>query len=246
MSEVFEYVIKSDGLKRRRIVEDDIDINAAIVNQISAAVSRKTKKVMPMKIIDPENANDASLTVLPGNTTVWSLPLVKLPLKTFYQSKDGTVFPVFDDTTSPQLALEWVIPSNMFVVLAVQLDSRMDCLKQYLVAFDANSRTYKLPLSNLYDDCALCSGIYKGKSANQVEALTNALNQLRNGEWQKDLYQGDAANRRRTRDLFSFKVEEKGFSQIPHPKDWTALCDKVANDFVTSNIINPYKSETVF
>lgn len=246
MPDIYEYVIKADGLVRRRIIEDPIDINAAIVDQIAAAVSRKSMKVMPMKIIDPENANDASLTMLPGGYSVWSLPLVKLPLKTFYQSKDGTVFPVFDDTTSPQLALEWIIPSNMFVVLAVQLDSRMDCIKQYLVAFDANSRTYKLPLSNLYDDCALCSGTYKGRSGNQVEALTNAMNQLRNGEWQKDLYQGDAAKRKRTRDLFSFKVEEKGFSQIHYPKDWTTLCDKVANDFVTSNIINPYKPEPIF
>lgn len=238
MSESYEYVIKAEGLKRRKIIEDDLDINAAIIDQLSASVSRKSIAVMPMKIIDPENGNNASMTALAGNMTVWSLPLVKLPLKTFYQSKDGVAFPAFDDATSPVLALEWVPPPNLYLVLAVVLDVNRLCSMQYLVAFDQQSRSYKLPLSNLYDDCKLCSGQYKGGSDSQVEALTNALNQLHKGEWQKDLYAGDAANRKRTRDLFSFKVEEKGFSQIPPEKDWTKACEKVANDFVTANIIN--------
>lgn len=238
MSDTYEYVITASGLKRRTTSETDIDINQAIIDQISAAVARKSVNLLPMKIIDPENGHNASVTVMPGGVTVWSLPLVKLTLKTFYQSKDGVVFPVFDDPTSPSLPLEWAVPSNMFLVFAVLLDTGMNCTKQYLVAFDSSGRTYKLPLSNLYDDCALCSGPYRGRSGSQVESLTNALNQLRNGEWQKDLYSSDAKKRKCTRALFSFKVEEKGFSQIPSAEDWTKSCEKFGNDFVTANIIN--------
>lgn len=234
-----EYVIKAEGLVRRTITEQPLDLTTAIVDQISAGVARKCTYLFPMKMVDPDNSWNASAVFGAGNITTWSLPLQKITLNTFFQSKDGTVFPVFDDTTSPKLSLEWKVPDSMYLVLGVVLDQYRSCLNQYLVAFDSGNRAYRLPLSNLCADCKLCFGKYKSEASTHIEALTLAVTQFHKGDWNKDLYETDGEKRKRTRQMFSFKVEDKAFPQI-NPENWVSLSEKVANDFITNNIINPY------
>jgi hypothetical protein len=134
--------------------------------------------------------------------------------------------------------MEWVAPPGMAIVLGVALDDSWRCQNQYLVAFDANGRQYQMPLSNLYADCRLCSGKYSQRASSAIDALSGALTQFRSGNWNSDLY--SSSTRNNTRALFGFKVEEKGFSQI-EVNDWAAKCNKIANEFISANIINHLK-----
>ena len=239
MENNYEYIIKPGGLVRRETTEQPIDINASIIEQLASNVSRKATKVFPMKLIDPENEGIAGVTIMSGGVTCWSLPLQKIQIKTFYQTKDGVVFPVFDDTTSPELDLEWVVPQGLYLTLAVMLEGNMHATSQYLVAWDSSQRIYRLPISNLYADCKLCWGKYKSTATCHVEALAEAVANFYKSPWQKDLYDADAEKRKKTRSLFRFKVEEKGFSQLPRDGEWTSLCEKIGNDFITENIFHP-------
>lgn len=242
MASTKEYIVKNGGtgLVVRTITEQDIEILPNIVDHFASAVVRHIHDALPMKAILPEADGNVSMVALPGHQTVWSMRLTKLPLKTNYQSKDGVLWPVFDDSTSPMLTMDWTPPANMGLVLAVTLSGEKLPVMQHLVAFDlATNRSYRLPLSNLYEDCKLCHGKYPGKPTTHLEALVLAINQFNNSNWNADLYNADASKRKNTKALFSFKAEKDSFPQQPVAESWMNSCEKIANDYVTNNIMIP-------
>src|SRR5208282_758240 len=81
----------------------------------------------------------------------YSLQLPHLPLKTHFKIHEGILYPKFSAKEEPVIAMEWKIPQDMNLVLLCAVKSNTGgcaCGKQWLVAFDHEKRTYRLPLGN--------------------------------------------------------------------------------------------------
>lgn len=239
MSTKYEFLITDQGLEKRTITSVPIDINQAIIEQISATAAKVVPRIFPMKFLEPEADSFVGAVFGSNGASYWTMPIEKLPLKTFFQAKDGELWPVFDDSTSPMLSLEWRPPANCYLRLVVSLTNKNACMEQHLIAFDTDGRPYKMPLSNLYDDCRLCHGKYTDNPITHAQALAAALKQFREGNWNADLYGGSAEKRKKTKAMFTFKAEKDGFNQGEPNANWTVLCDRVSTAFITSNVINP-------
>ena len=157
----------------------------------------------------------------------------------FELGADKMLHPVFiakQDAKSqkmPVISAEWVVPPSMTLVFAARI---YDFAKAklftapdascYLMAFDSGKRAWRLPLPNLYDDCAICMGSFEGSGTTIQEAFAKALSQFVKSDWNSDLL-GDNKQTNATK-LFSFTPTKEGVETSPFTSDWTVLCPKIA------------------
>lgn len=239
MSHEVEFVLSDTGWKRREIATKEVPIDQTLIDALGAVVKRRASRIMPMSIIDNDSKSFIGMSLLGGNQAVFTMPIEKMNLTAPFavNKKEERFYPAFDshEVVMPMI---WVPPAGMKLSLMVIVSAGFACSTQYLVATDNEMRLWRLPLSNLYQECRLCSGTFTGTSDSYSGALALALNQFKKSNWNSDLYT-DASDARRaaTYELFSYKVNGDQFIQQAPKGAWSTYCEKVSNEFISSNIV---------
>lgn len=177
------------------------------------------------------------------NSLVWSVRVRTINLNCNFLMVDKALVPDFpaSKTGSTPMEIPWRVPDDMKVMLGLSVVIRPDLTwtlgKHCLATFDVKGRTWKLPVSNLYNTLELCHGQDTSIHRSALKAIQTALTAFQNSKWNADLY--SATNK--TGAMFRFEPENSGFKQLPmvldEGKDWTSLCEKIANEYITTNII---------
>lgn len=239
-SEMF-YVVKQEGeVERWDITKRRLATDAALEQAFSANVTRRNATVL--KFTGDYGTAGVSMNV---KFEVWSVRVLSLGLEAPFKVVDGVHTPDFISKSEPNLPMKWEPPSSMKLVLGVVLirDSKgMVPGEHYLVAFDSSQRMWRLPVSNLYDDCKLCHGQVPKPLPTSLECVSMACDMFSKSRWNADLYNPDDKTRMAaTECMFRFKVNKTGFDQLPmklkEGKDWTSLCQKIASEKLNSMIM---------
>lgn len=239
MKSITEFVFTSSGeLERRDIAISNIDFNSAIASQIAASVGVKIRSVITMKHLGFDGEMHVSACVTPLST-LWTVPLEQIMIDAPFQCKDGVLWPALGNPDLSNMTMWWKVPPGMRVFLGINVGNmKFESISQFLIALDSGNRQYRLPLSNTYEDCVLCTGKYPGQTgcASHIDAVRAAVSQFFKGKWQHDLYQTTEV--KNTRALFSFKVDGDKTTQMwDGTLDWTKHCNKCGNTFLLNNLI---------
>lgn len=233
------FVLTPNGsLARWEINKTELNLTESITANFCTHVVRQAYQAFNIKDIDPSvEPRNVGLTVMAGLQCVVSLPIRKIPMSAPFAVQGNRMWPEFDQK-HPVIRLDWVVPDNMILVLAVHIDSGMQVIDHHLVAFDHATRAFRLPISNLYADCRLCSGRFNNVGVSVLDCCRRAWQQFHVSPWNADLYGDSKAERRAaTKEMFSYQVDNANITQKPFAGDWTTLCEKVATDHITKNII---------
>lgn len=240
-----ELMITPYGAFRVNTSYQPIDINQAVLNQLSTTVIRKLPAALPGAVLKGGPKYPIGIAVS-GNHVCWSVELDVLQINTnFATTADGkVVYPCPTDHKLPVMQIPWIVPANMrlmLMVMATQGDYGV--IAQYFIAVDNSGRFYILPMGNIYEDGKLCSGKYVESRSSCFDALQDAWLQFNSSRWQGDL--SETVEVAKTQALFSFKVDNSKFTQLfptDGSQDWTKFAVKIANEAIAGNIVtNPTK-----
>lgn len=137
------------------------------------------------------------------------------------------------------MQLEWPVPSSMRLLFISKIACRESgCASHadqhnWLMALDAGKRFWRLPLPNLFDDCAICMGHFNGQSQTMQESLALALDQFDKSSWNADL--SSERQQELSKAMFSFKSVDGDKFEVVHVENWQSCCDKVSTSI--SNLI---------
>jgi hypothetical protein len=142
------------------------------------------------------------------------------------------------------MRLLWTVPNNMRLTLCLYMDGQNRVINTFFVAHDNEGRQYMLPLSNLYDDCRLCTGQYDiAKGSSSFDAIYSSVQQFYSSSWQGDLFKADREHK--TLAMFGYKVEGDKFTQglaTTGNPNWTPHAIKISNQLIGGRaILNPTK-----
>lgn len=230
-TEVF-YVITEVGVERWDLKKRPINIEPTVVEAMAENITRRNPAIACLGG-DYGNAG----VVMLGAYETWSVRVLTLSLSTPFDLVDGIHVPAFCDKTKPIMPMKWKVPSGIIMVLGIIVlsDPFFYAGDHYLIVFDPSKRMWRMPLSNLYEDCKLCHGQPIRKFNTSLECVKNACDMFSRSNWNQDLFQDDNMKRiNASKDMFRFKPSSTGFDQLPIQlsagKDWTSLCEKVAAD----------------
>jgi len=171
------------------------------------------------------------------NDTLWSVAIDRISLNTKFRLIDDVLVPAFTAETDIAIPLLWHAPKELRLVFAVQIACCYLAVKvegNWLFAFDKEKRGYRLPLSNLHDDCLICTGNFEQHYSSCYEALIASLEQFRKSQWNSDLMQ----NLEQSQRFFRFRPTNETFEVLPiDAEDWTTLCDKVSTSILERIIL---------
>jgi hypothetical protein len=118
------------------------------------------------------------------------------------------------------------------LVFAVRTQTEGEGIKihgNWLFAYDADKRGYRLPLPNLHDHCQICTGSFADLHALASECLAASMEQFRKSKWNADLMR----TVEKSQQFFRFNPTNEKFETLPiAAADWTTLCDKVSTDIM--------------
>lgn len=231
------FVINQEGVQRWDVTKRDLNAEQSLVEAFGSSLVRRNNSVVNI------GGNYGHAGVALGNGfEVWSVHINKLSLNAPYTIADGIHTPVFNSPDLPVLPMVFTPQSGMNLVLGITIhrDGRYHYAgDHYLVAYDTSGRMWRLPVSNLYANCKLCHGQDVKKVNTAMEAVTLCCDLFTKSQWNADLYEGNKSGR--TAAMFQFKPEGKGFTQLPFKlaagKDWTTLCEKVADEKINQMMI---------
>lgn len=183
--------------------------------------------------------------------SVYTLPIAMLPMRARFRLVEKTMVPDFQCAVadSQMIYLEWKVPTpamRVFLLVTVtppaepNTGHKMYSSLQHLVAMDSAGRIYRMPTSNTFDDCKLCTGNYDTQGITVMDCLIKAMEQFSKSEWQQDLAgRGGSEGAVRAQKMFRYKPLEDGFEQLESTviSSWTELCIKVGNEYVLSHIV---------
>ena len=223
-------------MERWDISRRKISINQAMIDSLTANMVRRQVGILPMSVVEKDNPGTIGIAIGTNSHFVARMELRKLPMQAPFLVEGTSMYPVFDGVY-PIMKMDWIIPKNMLVYLAVSCTGTMDCIDQFLVACDSAKRMWRLPISNLYADCRLCPGRFDGHGRDLIELLNKVWVQFYNGSWNSDLF-GDSsfARRNSSKTLFSYKIDNEKIEQTNTPENWHELCEKVSTEFLTQYI----------
>jgi hypothetical protein len=102
-------------------------------------------------------------------------------------------------------------------------------VNQWLLAFTADRRCFKLPLANVYDDGRLCNGTFEMNQPDVMAAAMAELTQFENSSWNSDL--NNDAVQAGANNMFRFRLSTEGeapYSQLPIIGNWETHCRAIA------------------
>lgn len=241
-------VITPQGPERWDINKTRLNITSEVASRFARENAVRLRNIAPS--ISPEFGPVSVLLIANGNNIEawWTLPVLTLTLRTpFAIAGDKVLVPSFAGN-SPQLTLPWTVDQNnaygMWLYLVLKTvpasSGRATCGKQYLVARDINGMFYRLPVSNVYADCEVCTGQFDSVAQDtHTTCLFNAAKQFVGSSWNKDLLT-EADNDRNTAAMFRFAPDNDGFKQLPmllnNRQTWQSLCAKVSTEVTTKYI----------
>ena len=172
-------------------------------------------------IIDPFfNGWGLSASVKDSQFTVFRI-LKEIRMKSSFVLDDSKkfIYPTFSSTGAVKMDLVWTPPEDMKLVL---ISCTGPCSHSYLVA-GKEKKCYRLPLSNLYNDCRLCLGnnphLPSTGFINKAEAVMKIFEE---SEWANDL----TPNLDHTQKIFRFDTDGK---QVEGVKLWEKDCVVVSS-----------------
>lgn len=223
-------------MERWDITRSKININNAMIEGLTANLVRTAPDILPMTLIEKDLPGGIGIALGPKGMFVARMQLAKLPMHAPFLVEGPSMSPVFDGQY-PYMKQEWLVPENMRLYLAVMCSPTMDCLDQFLVAIDAERRTWRLPVSNLYAECRLCAGRFDCHGKDLVDLLKKVWTQFNSSMWNSDLF-GDSSPTRRSSSklLFAYDISNEKITQRTPPKKWQDLCEKAATEFITQYI----------
>lgn len=237
------FTINPDGrIQRVSIVVDDLTMNNDILSRFATENPVKLPNLIASGVLGSGAIGNIGVSCRLKSFT-FTIPVGVLPMRAAFSIKDGILMPDFTAAKPELMDLKWEVITGMRVFLLVYcpVDSKtIWCENQFLVAYDAAGRMYRLPVSNVYEDCRLCTGSYSSEGSTYMDVLCKAWNQFTMSNWQKDLVDRGGDNAiSNAQAMFRYKPNEKsGFEQLPPAaSDWTGFCKKINNEFINTNII---------
>lgn len=218
---------------------------AQAIQSIAEKGTRKYPDLFDAGILGPEASGSVGFSHT-NTSLVFTIPVISLPMRAHFEpSEDKSyIYPQFSASDDkPTIDLRWLVPASMIVVIVADVTFAKEpgytIANSYLVAIDGSRRTYRLPVSNVYEDGRMCNGSYDNRGRTAAEALSKLWRQFQTSRWQSDLAdRGGAAVKDGAKNLFRFKaLEPSGFEQLPPMKTWTSCCTKTSSEFVNINMI---------
>ncbi len=224
------------GMERWDIQKRSVNVTKAVIDGLAQSVIRRISNLMPMSDIDKGLAGDIDIATGANGQLVARMPIVHISLGAPYAIEGTEAYPHFDGQ-HPFMMQLWQVPANMRLYLCLHVGLNNEHLNSYLVALDNYNVAWRLPISNLYADCRLCSGRYDNHVPTVLESCRRGYQQFQASKWNQDLYiESDAKRRQATREMFRFKIAGDKFVQQDVPGNWPALCEKVGTSFITDYI----------
>jgi hypothetical protein len=230
-----EILLSDDGRLFRRIVEQ----RAIIINEdaVFAAMKEGQKtRIRDALFIGKEPVGLCVIT----DKTAWvnvhaTIPLRFVRFNTNFRMEGEIMVPVFEKPTNdkPRFNVDWDIDVACSGKVRLWLlvltrhrpgDPRHHVANCYLAATSESNLTYRIPLSNVYDDCRICMGDYDAGGDSLPQALECALNQFLISPWNSDLRKSSA----KSDAFFRFKPKNEGVETLPVEGQWNNLCERVS------------------
>lgn len=206
------------------------NVSEALLERCGQNVVRTVKRAF----LDQDG--DFVSVIMTGAETYTVKRLSQIKLLSHYTLNEGFLTPVFkakDDTQAIGMLAAAPVWATGAITLAFATrihfgngtPHTMPDQACYLIAFDVEKRAWRLPLPNLFNDCALCMGSFNGRGATVKEAFDLALTQFNNSDWNSDLIE---ERQKKASQFFRFKPSEGSVECVPFAGDWTTMCEKVA------------------
>lgn len=239
-----QFIITPEGrFFREDIVRNEIDPGPELEKCFKASMAVRLPKLVTLP-----TWGAVGVVVDESGLQHWAVEVEEINFNTSYrvkgEGKDAEMIPRFtEDHGSPSLNITWNKSHAMtgqskgmdirFVVLIQPTGGRFAVHKQYLYAFDDARNAYRLPISNLYDTCELCNGLFESSGVTALETLTKSLTQFRNSSWNSDLWKDESI----VENFIRFQPLETGFNTLPIKSPWTKWCTKVSTPLVKNVIV---------
>lgn len=232
-----EILLSDDGrLFRRTVIQAEVVIDDASV--FSAIKEGQRTKIRDALFVGKEPTGLCVRT----DKTAWvnviaTIPMRFVRLNTNFRMEDKVMVPVFTKPEAhiPRFNADWDVgiacSGKVKLWLMVQTrhqpgDAMHHIRECYLAATSGSNKTYRIPLSNIYDDCRICMGdTWNGKQQPTLpQALEAALAQFLNSPWNSDL----SKVRSKSDAFFRFNPENEGLVTLPVNGQWNNLCERVS------------------
>lgn len=216
---------------RRDIYETKINVTDEVLAKISANIPIKVTNILEIP-----NYGKCGLSVQ-GQEVYFTVPIPFINLRCpFIMDSNGVLTPQFDSKTDTPLEIRWVpqdsgVAKVVMMIGATHRDAERKAgknsiytFKVWLVAIHDGKIFYRLPLSNVYGDCAICTGRTGAFFPTFYELVYTELKTFEASRWNADLWDSPKETGR----LFRFKPEGKGFIQLAPLDQWWNLSRKVS------------------
>lgn len=221
--ETTEIIIRENGTLIERVIrERDLEAEQSVFDALTSEVTRTLRNVVTIPEWGVAHGN-AGLS-----DTIWSIAIDRIPLHARFRLINGVLVPVFASSADHEMPLVWRVPDSVRVVFVVRTEFHADHITvagNWLFAFDNDDRGYRLPLSNLHDDCLICTGNFADRYNSAGEAICASLEQFHKSKWNADLMRTVEESQK----FFRFHPTNESFETLPIlAADWTTLCSKVS------------------
>lgn len=234
-SNTSELLLSNDGrIFRRDIAQREVAINEEAV--FAAMKEGRTLKIRDALLV---GKMPTGLCIIQDKTEVIqvfaTVPLKFVRFNTGFKMVGDVVMPVFEKPTAsslPRFNVDWDLDKacagKVRLWLLVQtkhsFGNRSHYVGEcYLAATSNTNKTYRIPLSNVYDECKICMGDFNRDHPTLQQTVDAALEQFLTSPWNSDLKKSSE----KSDAFFRFKPENAGFETLPIVGQWNNLCERV-------------------
>lgn len=232
-----EFIMNPEGrILKRTINEELLDVQDSLLDAIGGSVSRVAYHVFPLPELGMVN-----MRINEGSVCYYTVRLKSIPMKSPFRLVENVLVPNFSSNVDPVLPLIWTPPEGMGLAMLIIIQSaKVDVNKyesstefQYLVAFDAKTALYRMPLANVYDDGRLCLGRFDAVANSHVEVIDKVLAQFKASQWNSDLWRKPELSQK----MFRFKPSNENFEVLPPLEPWQKLCEKISTGILNNLVL---------
>ena len=234
--ELQEYVLRPGGEIIRRFVSES---QIAVPDNVMAALNKDVN--IPLHgLAAIDQWGWMGMMVTGGKLHYCTVPVQRIILRTAFEmvDKKEKIFCPNFSSSDPAMELTWKPPGDMAVLILMAVQQHKDAdfsiPKAFLYALDEKGQYWKLPLSNVFEDGAICEGRNVNRHPTLLAAVLDMLQTFDHSRWNRDLWNGQE----NTYAMFRFVSAEEGKFEVlpPTEKKWTKLCTKIVTD-VQKNIV---------